>query len=135
MKNRLITVGFFLLILATAISWFGRKYWFFRAPIVDRFELVQIPFETTYNIRAGSNVVIEGVFGWVIADKWLIGSCGTDQYFAIERVSGEKRLFSDLRSFNQFITSQGLKRYNMSDEENVSHLKYGGGRNRKYGLK
>jgi len=132
MKNKLTVFVIILSVLATTVLLFGHKHWFFRSSIVDNFELVQTPFEATYNIRVGSDVIIEGVFGWVVTDKWLIGSCGTDQYFAIERTSEKKQLFSGLHSFNVFIISQGLKRYNMSDEENVSHLKYGGGKNRKY---
>lgn len=108
----------------------GYKRFFFRSEIADKLMLVQVPFELVYNIESNSEVVVKNVFGWVVSPHWVIGSCESTHYFAIDRSSGVSQTFSDLSLFNAFLIANGMPRYDLSNEENVSHLKYG---SRKYG--
>lgn len=76
---------------------------------------------------------------WIINDDFVYGNKGESsrtkifkKYFLINRRINEVIEFNSLIEMNTYLKSINLKPYDMSDAENIVHLKYGLGRNRKF---
>ena len=107
--------------------------------------------ESYYLIGTGnkSYIIKKGVFGktlinnmnrqceWIITPKSIYGLKGsinnfTNDYFYIDKKTDSVCNFDSLSALNKFLKDKGLEDHSMSDSENLVHLKYGNGRNRKF---
>ncbi len=134
---RIITLLFILLVFRIVL------------PFVDLY-----PYKFTkeyYLIGTGNKnyIIKNGIFGktlisdmkrngdWIITRKAVYGVKGDmynleNNYFYIDRKTDSVIDFENLRDLNKYIISKGNQRYSMSDSENLVHLKYGNGRDRKF---
>lgn len=76
---------------------------------------------------------------WMINDDFVYGNKGKSsktkafkKYFLIDRKTNEVIEFNSLIEMNTYLKSINVKPYDMSDSENIVHLKYGLGRDRKF---
>lgn len=106
--------------------------YFYSFELADGVRVVQAPARHTYDIHTSKGVVIENVFGWIIRPGHLYGACAREAYFLINLENLAVMHFNNLRELNMALKVNNHPRYHMNDEENISHLKYHGGRNRKY---
>jgi hypothetical protein len=109
-----------------------RHQYFYSFELADGVRVVQAPAKHTYDIHTSKGVVIENVFGWIIRPEHLYGAYAEEAYFLINLENLAVTRFNNLRELNMTLKVNNYPRYHMNDEENISHLKYHGGRNRKY---
>ncbi|OWP74140.1 hypothetical protein BWG23_14870 [Flavobacterium oreochromis] len=107
--------------------------------------------ENYYLIGTGSNsyIIKKGFFGktivngmtrngeWIINKDLIYGLKGdrnnlTDNFFLIEMNKDSVHTFENLISLNNFLSEKGIEHYSMSESENLVHLKFGNGRDRKF---
>lgn len=74
---------------------------------------------------------------WIITPNEIYGIKGnrfnlSDNYFYIDRAKDSVTTFEDLTALNKFLKKKGFEGYSMSKSENLVHLKYGNGRDRKF---
>ena len=69
---------------------------------------------------------------WIINSDDIYGNKGNGHYFFINSVNDSVNDFSSLSDLNLFLNKRGLENFDISKSENLTHLKYGLGRNRKY---
>ncbi len=70
---------------------------------------------------------------WIINSNAIYGFNGkSKKYFYINQKTNEVTNFDNLHTFNNFLKSHQIDRFNMSKSENLVHLKFGNGRDRKF---
>lgn len=108
--------------------------WFFSYEISENLCIEQVSRQNQYNLVQCSNAAlyVANVDGWIIKGKQIYGSHQGNQFFWLEAPGKTVTLFDSLTEINDFLEQKGLPAYDLSAEENISHLKYGGGRNRVY---
>lgn len=109
-----------------------RYQYFYSFKLAAGVRVVQAPARHTFAIHTSKGVVIENVFGWIIRPGHLYGAYAREAYFLINLENLAVTHFNNLRELNMALKVNNYPRYHMNDEENISHLKYHGGRNRKY---
>ena len=114
-----------------------RRAYCFSADVADGITLSQRPFRDVYDLRSAraGMLLVKDVNGWIVAPQLLFGSFDSTKYFAIELSNQRVQSFESMSGMNAFLRDRHLSPYDMSSEENVSHMKYGGGRDRKYPIK
>lgn len=109
--------------------------WMFRANVVNDVYIVQRPFSNVYDFKSGGETLIRDVNGWIINGNYVYGSCNECEYFLIHLPDHSIVRYKSLSGLDEFLLSNCMPIYDMSDEENESDLIYGAGRNRVYGPK
>jgi hypothetical protein len=135
LKKVLAIIVFFLLIIVLCIAGFmAKKTWAFSYEIIENVCLEQNFMASSYKliICSSDKVMIENINGWIIDGDFIYGAFEGDKYFGFELNDNSASVFHSMREMNSFLKKNGLQFYDLSNEENVSHLLYGNGRNRKY---
>lgn len=89
---------------------------------------------SSYDLRAyvDGDIIAPDVGGWIVSHDYIYGSYGDSDFFAYKVSAGAVHKFGSVSALNEFLSAEVGAKYDVSAEENVSHLKYGGIRNRKY---
>ena len=122
-----------LLVISCYFSLAIWSNWLFQGKIVVGLYVVQRPFKGVFDIRHDSVTLVPQVEGWIVCREYVYGSAHGDTYFVIDRNSFTAKLYVNPNEFFDFLETEHLPFYEMSDEEGVIDLKGRLGRNRKYG--
>lgn len=128
-----LTIAILLALTLTALSLtLVRHEWFYRFEVAEGVKIVQAPHKYSYDFHTSKGLVIEDVRGWVIRTGHIYGCSGRISFFLIDSRDLNVRRFNSMTEINVALRTLDLPLYDMNDEENISHLKYDGGRSRKY---
>ena len=130
-------IGFLFSCLVVVVGGIYFKHaFFFKAQVVDDVYVVQRPFRFSYDLRAKKhNILIKeaGSDGWMIVDGYLYGSASSKpEYYVINLQSYNLHRFDSLWDLDIFLSERDLPDLDMSQQENISDLLYGRGRDRLY---
>lgn len=91
-------------------------------------------FSDSYDLRSHVNdeFIVPDVEGWILSHDYVYGGYGGSGFFAFKVGQKSFHKFNSVSALNEFLSAEGIDGYDVGAEENVSHLKYGGIRNRKY---
>lgn len=108
---------------------------FLKTDLTPEYSLQKELFANRYNLvlKSTKKTAVEDIGDWIITDQFIYGVYKSSQkFFLLKRQSTDTQDFATMHDLNLRLTSLGLSRYNMSDEESFVHLKY---HKRKYPIK
>ncbi len=135
LKRVLISMGLIVLTVVLVFSgYLAKKKWAFNGKIVGDVCLSQEFMTSNYSLVTCSNneSIVADVSGWIIEGEFIYGTFGANKYFGLKLDGELVSTFDSLHEINNYLKGKSLQYYDMDREENVYHLRYGGGRNRKY---
>ncbi len=105
-----------------------------RYNISDDFYIEKGYLDSSYILMSygGNNIVVSDVSGWILSGDYIYGGYGDSSFFVFKVGEKSSHKFISISELNVFLIHEGLNKYDISAEENVSNLKYGGMRDRKY---
>ncbi len=130
-------IGFLFSCFVVAVGCVYFKHAFlFKAQVVGDMYIVQQPFRFSYDLvskQHGIRINGAGASGWMIVDNFLYGSAESKpEYYVINLQTYKHLRFDSLRELNSHLSQDGLPSLDMSQQENISDLLYGRGRDRLY---
>lgn len=137
MKLFKIILKGFLIVLSIYLVWIALTFLNYRPyKLTNDYYLIAKGKE--YSIKRGlfSSVLIEGKTSgaeWMISDRYIYGynkaitnaEYDIIEYYIIDKEKASVQKFDDLRTLNKYLAKLGLAQYNMSNSENIAHLKFG----------
>jgi hypothetical protein len=134
MKKSIFILSFVFVLVGLSITYLQlTRHWLYSEEIVENICVKQKFRENVYDLVLCDDAkpLVEDVNGWIIDNQLIYGSMSETGYFAISLSRLEVTEFESIHDINSFLFQSDVRSYDMNDEENISHLKYGG--NRKYG--
>ncbi len=134
MKKRILFIGLSIGILGLFFIFyrFATRELFFREKVAFGVVIVNEGRNGRYDLLTPRGTRVIDAAGWIIKNPYIYGVCSNGEYFAIDCEGYSITKMASLTQMNLWLRANLLPDYNMSDEENITHLKYGGGKNRKY---
>jgi hypothetical protein len=141
MKPIKIILKGFLFLLCVCLVWIALTFLNYRPyKLTNDYYFVAKGKEYSINKGLFSSALIEGKTSgaeWMISDQYIYGynkaitnaEYDVIEYYIIDREKGSIQVFDNGRELNRQLTEKGLAKYNMSDSENLAHLKFN---NRKF---
>ncbi|MFP5439606.1 MAG: hypothetical protein ACLGH8_17635 [Bacteroidia bacterium] len=141
MKSFKIVLRILIIVICLYLSWLALTLFNYR-PYKLTGDYYFIGKGKEYSINKGllSSPLITGKTSgaeWMISDRYIYGynkaitNEGYDiiEYYIIDQDKNAIQLFDNSWEFNKHLTEKGLPKYNMSDSENIAHIKFN---NRKF---
>jgi hypothetical protein len=141
MKSFKIVLRTLLILICLYLSWLALTLFNYR-PYKLTGDYYFIGKGKEYSIKKGlfSAPLITGKTSaaeWMISDRYIYGynkaitnaEYDVIEYYIIDREKGNVQRFANSRELNKHLTEKGLPKYNMSDSENIAHIKFN---NRKF---
>jgi hypothetical protein len=135
MKKFILTaLSLILLISLMIVGIFLKNIYFFKANVTEDICIEQKLMTSVYDIIDCSEgtVIAYDVHGWIINGNLFYGSYGDNYFFSFHMRESDILKFRTMNEFNIYLNSHKLPDYDVNMEENISHIKFGNGRNRKY---
>ena len=130
-----ISIGFIaVVIIAVFVSYLLKMHLAFYDKVVGNICIKQKLMTSTYSLNFCSNdkLLVDNINGWIIEDGVIYGAFDSASYFSFEFNGESVSTYDSLIKMNAYLRRKGLQSYDMNREENIYHLLYSNGRNRKY---
>jgi hypothetical protein len=139
MKRYLLVLLLVILVpVIITIGLFAKQHWLYRENVIANICIQQKLMTSDYDLVScsGNEIYVSNINGWIIEKNLIYGVLSNPhKYFVLGIYDSDKStlvLYGSMSKLNSYLKTQGISSYNMSKEENLSHLKFGNGRNRKY---